>query len=151
MKRITLLLFLLVIVFYSCKNNAIRNVQNTVSATKEKYIEDSRLTYWNINVVENESRIQVLGSTSSEEGFNELKATFSEDTNIEFEVELLPSENLEGQTWAIVNLSVCNIRKHGDHSAELVSQALCGTPVKVFKKQDGLVFNPNTGSLFWLG
>lgn len=33
---------------------------------------------------------------------------------------------------AIVRLSVCNMRRSGDYDAEMISQALLGTPVKVF-------------------
>jgi len=41
------------------------------------------------------------------------------------------------KTWAIVTLSVSNMRSEPDHAAELVSQALMGTPVKVLEAEDG--------------
>jgi len=64
---------------------------------------------------------------------------------------VLPSAELEGQHSGIVNLSVCNIRSAPKHSAELATQALLGTPLKVWKKQDGffLVQTPD-GYLGWL-
>ncbi|MBO7545033.1 MAG: peptidase, partial [Bacteroidales bacterium] len=33
---------------------------------------------------------------------------------------------------AVVRISVCNMRKTGDYDAEMISQALLGTGVKVF-------------------
>ena len=35
-------------------------------------------------------------------------------------------------TKAVVRISVCNMRRSGDYDAEMISQALLGTPVKVF-------------------
>ena len=37
----------------------------------------------------------------------------------------------------LVTLSVINIRKHPDHRAEMVSQAVLGTPVRILKNKSG--------------
>jgi SH3-like domain-containing protein len=48
---------------------------------------------------------------------------------------LLPdSAALEGKTYGIVNLSVCNLRVEPDFSSEMTSQALLGMPVKVLQR-----------------
>ena len=44
-------------------------------------------------------------------------------------------ERAEGQaacSRGVVRISVCNMRRSGDYDAEMISQALLGTPVKVF-------------------
>lgn len=46
-------------------------------------------------------------------------------------VKLLPDASLGNKTWALVTLSVANLRAQPDHASELVSQALMGTPLKV--------------------
>ena len=43
----------------------------------------------------------------------------------------LPDSRLGADTLAVVRLSVCNMRSTGDFSAEMVSQALMGMPVRV--------------------
>ncbi|MEZ4906694.1 MAG: SH3 domain-containing protein [Saprospiraceae bacterium] len=44
----------------------------------------------------------------------------------------------------VVRLSVCNIRTKPQHSAELATQAIMGTPVRILKKQDDwLLFRPD--------
>ncbi len=43
----------------------------------------------------------------------------------------LPDSSLGADTLAVVRLSVCNMRSEGDFSAEMVSQALMGMPVRV--------------------
>lgn len=46
----------------------------------------------------------------------------------------LPDNSVNGKHFGIINLSVGNMRSAPKHSAELVTQALLGTPVKVYKK-----------------
>ncbi len=38
------------------------------------------------------------------------------------------------QEWGVVNLSVCNLRRTPEYSAEMVSQALLGTPVRILQR-----------------
>lgn len=42
--------------------------------------------------------------------------------------------------WGLITLSVANLRATPSHSAELLSQALMGTPVKILKEQNGWAF-----------
>lgn len=42
------------------------------------------------------------------------------------------------QEWGIVNVSVCNLRETADFDAEMVSQALLGTPVHIIGEADKL-------------
>jgi gamma-D-glutamyl-L-lysine dipeptidyl-peptidase len=50
-------------------------------------------------------------------------------------VVLLPDPSPDSLTWGIVTISVANLRATPDHSAELVTQAILGTPVKILKKE----------------
>lgn len=138
MKNLYLLLFTLLIVFNSCTDSSNQGLHDTISGVKQNNIVDARLEYWNINLEKLGSKIIISGSTSSKDAFEELKEKISNQfSKANFGVELLPSSSLNSKVWGIVNLSVCNIRRTGTHSSELVSQALFGTPVKVFKKEGG--------------
>jgi SH3-like domain-containing protein len=50
---------------------------------------------------------------------------------------VLPDTNVIKEPWGLVNVSVCNIRLFSSYDAEMVSQALMGTPVKILKKDGG--------------
>lgn len=50
---------------------------------------------------------------------------------------LLVSLSALAQEWGVVNISVCNMRRTADFDAEMVSQALLGTPVQVLRISDG--------------
>jgi cell wall-associated NlpC family hydrolase len=49
----------------------------------------------------------------------------------------LPGETLGKEKHGIINVSVANLRSLPKHSAELVTQAILGTPVALLKKTDG--------------
>ena len=46
---------------------------------------------------------------------------------------LLMSLSVQAQQWGVVNISVCNQRATPNYSAEMVSQALLGTPVHILQ------------------
>jgi hypothetical protein len=50
---------------------------------------------------------------------------------------VLPGAGLEAKPWGLVTVSVCNIRFTSSYDAEMVSQAVMGTPVKIFKQKGG--------------
>jgi len=52
-------------------------------------------------------------------------------------IQVLPASGLEGKHQAIITISVANLRTRPTHSAELASQATLGTPVQVWKENDG--------------
>jgi len=52
-------------------------------------------------------------------------------------LKVLPDTSEIKEPWGLVNVSVCNIRFISSYDAEMVSQALMGTPVKILKKENG--------------
>ena len=51
-------------------------------------------------------------------------------------VALLCCAQALAQEYGVVNISVCNLRRTADFDAEMVSQALLGTPVHVLSISD---------------
>ncbi len=52
----------------------------------------------------------------------------------------LPQASLGEKTRGVVSLSVANIRYKPDHPAEMATQALLGTPVRVLKREHGWLY-----------
>ncbi len=134
----TLFLFFAFVIFLlvSCNQDITRDISDAVSKIKSDHISDARLMYWNIVFEKNEEGSSIEGATTSASAFLELQ-NLANKNEVEFNVELLPSAEFQNNQWGIVTLSVCNIRSKAGHSAELLTQALLGTPVKIFKKQQG--------------
>ena len=66
-------------------------------------------------------------------------------------IKTLPSKDLGETTFALVNLSVVNIRSNPRNAAELATQSLLGTPLDILKK-DGYYYLVRTpdGYISWL-
>jgi len=58
-------------------------------------------------------------------------------TSIVDSITTLPHSSLGEKTRAVVSLSVANIRTRPDHPAEMGTQAIMGTPLRVLKKEQG--------------
>lgn len=63
---------------------------------------------------------------------------------------LLPDSNLGPDTLAVVRLSVCNMRSEPDFSAEMVSQALMGMPVRVLDRDGWYLIQTPDDYIAWV-
>jgi len=52
-------------------------------------------------------------------------------------IRILPDPAEVQKPWGLVSVSVCNIRATPSHAAEMATQALMGTPVKILDKRGG--------------
>ncbi len=61
-------------------------------------------------------------------------------------ISVLPDTSVVKNPWGLVSVSVCNIRTRPAHKAEMATQALMGTPLKILNKQEGwlLVQTPDS-------
>lgn len=107
----------------------------SISEIQQNNISDKRLDYWDINIKITDGKTALQGITASKKAFKELQ-NLAKSESLEFDVDVLPVSDFKENQWAVVTLSVCNIRSEARHSAELATQALMGTPVKVFTKVD---------------
>ena len=55
-------------------------------------------------------------------------------------ITVLPDPEVVQKPWGLVSVSVCNIRTKPSHEAEMSTQALMGTPVKILDKRGGWFF-----------
>jgi uncharacterized protein YgiM (DUF1202 family) len=118
----------------ACAPQNPKQLAKEIEQIGQAHISDKRLMYWNVEINMETGNPEMIGATASEPAFQALQG-FANEYNIDFKLDLLPDEPFAVQPWAIVNLSVCNIRSNPRHSSELLTQALLGTPVKVFRQQ----------------
>lgn len=74
----------------------------------------------------------VFGETDLPEAKQQI-VNFLHEEKISFidSIRVLPDEKVGNKTWALVNLSVANVRAKPGDASELVTQVLLGTPLKV--------------------
>ncbi len=121
----------------SCLNNNQNIIEDEIESLGQTFAPDKRVALFDIQLQQAGGEGFVLkGETNLKSVKNELLQKL-EQQRIPFidSIELLPSKRLNGNHWGIVNISVCNIRSQPQHSAELATQSLLGTPLRVLKKQ----------------
>lgn len=111
-------------------------VEEQLAAVKSKYAPDKRVAVFQVEVKQAGKNLVLKGETNIAEAKAELLESLrKEGIEAGDSIALLPEQSLNGHTYALVNNSVANIRSEGRHSAELATQALLGTPLRVLKRQ----------------
>lgn len=140
---LTVILFALI----SCGQSQNRRaVEQVIERTENHFAPDGRTALFDVKL-KNQSNVLVLtGETNLPEAKNALLDSLSA-MHIETvdSIKVLPSAELNGNIFGIVNNSVANLRSEPSHPAQLATQALLGMPLEVLKKNGGwyLVQTPN--------
>lgn len=132
------ILFSILSLVYACEQKGNNSNFERVIAIKDSiktvYIPDSRVARFDIDITEEEGIIKVSGDT--DQGYvlaTFMNKLFSEKIRIKDNVSLLPDSSTLKYKYALVNNSVANLRTKPKHSAELATQAILGTVLKVLK------------------
>ena len=134
-------IFCLYMSFFACQQNTEPSVKNRIEnlrdSIKSVYVPDRRVAIFDINIDMNDEGLVISGET--DQSF--VIATFmnrllSENIKFKDQVVLLPDQSTSKYSHAIVNNSVANLRTSPKHSAELATQAIMGTVLKVLKITD---------------
>jgi len=136
MRRDTLcFLFLLSISFSMAQN---KDIQEIIESARKKYVPDTRIEVFAIKAYRQKDTLILKGETTNRAAYNEViseaKRGFLE---VKDSIRLLPDKKLGEETWGIIYNSPGTIYRNPKHSAEIVSQALLGTPVSVLEKKSG--------------
>lgn len=118
----------------------IKKIKDIASQVQKKYAPDKRTEYFQMQM-QTEEPLRYTVEVSKPEALAELKAALkNENISVELNGQVLPSQALEGKIYGIANLSVINTRYAPNHAAEMATQSLLGTPVRILKKERGNYF-----------
>jgi hypothetical protein len=136
MKKLFLSLSLISALLCSCSKTSDSTLQEIADSVREKFVPDRRVNVFDVNLKYEDDKIVVKGATTVSEAKKELFDLLqTENKNIIDSMIILPDEKLGGEIYGVVTLSVASMRTSGQYSAEMATQALLGTPVKIL--QDG--------------
>ncbi len=131
---ILLLSFVLLLSCESATTYNLEAVQKTHDSIKAMYAPDKRVAIFDLQFSMKNDKLVITGETDQERALelfiNELEKS---GWNIENQSVQLPDATVGNLQHAIVNNSVANIRSKPKHSAELATQAILGTDLKVLK------------------
>lgn len=139
-----LLLFILSASIFSACNDVPNQLDRANALSKEvrdEFVSDGRVALFDVNIEPRQGELLLVGETN----IPEAKSKLLEDLDAAGlayidSLAVLPSPALEGKHFGVVNVSVCNIRSKPKHSAELATQALLGTPLRVLKQEGDFYF-----------
>lgn len=144
MKR---LFFIAFVFFFGLSSDAavvdsllIKRVNELSLQVQKKYAPDKRTEYYQLNQLTSEPLSYQL-EVSRAEAASELKSLLmKENLAVTIKEEVLPSARPDSKSYGVANLSVINQRYAPNHAAEMATQSLLGTPVKILKKERGNYF-----------
>ncbi len=150
-KYFALLLFVLMV---GCNTHTESddNSEIYISDVKNEFAPDKRVALFDVTSEKKGDQYLLKGETNMPEAKAALKAKL-DSAKIKYtdSISVLPASNLENKIYGIIDVSVANLRGEGKHSAELVTQATLGTPVKIWKRtQQWYYVQTPDGYLAWV-
>ncbi len=111
-------------------------IENSIQETKTEFAPDKRVALFDVYVEKKRDNYILKGESDMAHAITSFKEKLVlQKINFVDSIQLLPATNVEEFTNAVVNISVANLRSNPKHSAELGTQAILGTPLKVLKKE----------------
>lgn len=128
-----MILLLLVTSAAVAQPKSYKAISDELQAIQKQLVPDKRQAVLEIELRDTlQSEVVIFGETNLPAAkrqivnlLNERKISFVDS------IRVLPDEKVGEKTWALVNLSVANLRAKPGDASELVSQVLLGTPLKV--------------------
>jgi gamma-D-glutamyl-L-lysine dipeptidyl-peptidase len=153
--KVGIALLSVIFMFSACTSKAdrtIAEVETLLDSLELRLAPDRRVELWDVSVNNDDGIISLEGALANKKVYKEvvtsLDAFFPQLENL---LLLLP-ENGDGRLVnGLVNNSVTHLRREPSSKAELLTQALLGTPVRILKEEDGkrLIQIPD-GYLGWV-
>lgn len=147
MKRFTIFLLVATIYFSACNNKLQEDKQVQTDPVKDKinalvdditseFVPDKRVNIFEIDKIANDKGKYIFTGRTSVLKAKEKLISELKNQKIEFidSISLLPHKNLEGKIYGVINLSVANMRSKPGHAQELGTQALMGTPIRIYEE-----------------
>ncbi len=148
------IIFTIVFLLFSCNRFKVRTLtyHELNDSIKNIYAPDSRVAFYNISFKPNVKYLMLAGESDQPKAVAILKQKLDE-LGIPYldSITILPDKSVGQFKYAVVNNSVANIRSNPSHSAELATQALLGTGLKILKNNgDFYLAQSPDGYISWV-
>lgn len=122
----------------ACHSPVTRRMQAELDTIADRWVPDTREGICDVRVKQGKDRSIILKGETMFAGAKEemLAIAGRYKSGVSDSILLLP-DTVNNPFWqGLITLSVANLRIQPDHTAEMVSQAILGTPVLVLKRKD---------------
>ncbi|MEL7585230.1 MAG: C40 family peptidase [Prolixibacteraceae bacterium] len=109
-----------------------------VADIRERFAPDQRMALFRVDACRQKGNLILQGETTIPEAKQALfDSLAARKISVVDSIVVLPDTTVAEKPWGLVTLSVGNIRVAPDHGAEMATQLLLGTPVKILQLVDG--------------
>ena len=139
LKDISILIFIVSVIvstIFAQEENEMDRIKSVIKELEYKYAPDSRTAIFKINIEQENENYILKGETNFAKAKEELLQKLNKFDIVD-QIKTLPDSELGENIYGIIDLSVANLRTKPKDQAEMASQALLGTPIKVLKKKGG--------------
>jgi len=134
MKLFSSIIIAIFTLLLGCESKSTEQLQSEINSVADRWVPDKRVGICNLTLVNgNILKGETLFPGAKTEVLQLLK---NKNITVIDSVIVLPDTIHFEKNWGIISLSVANLRTKPAHSAELASQAIMGTPVRVLKEND---------------
>lgn len=142
MKWTALILTGMFLFIYGCESGKTGKMQEKIDLLSEKLVPDKRVDVFDVSVKKGKANSYILKGEvlSAEWKDSVMKSVLGFSALVTDSIVILPDTVSVKKTWGLVTVSVANLRKMPAHSAEMVNQAVLGTPVRILRKKGGWLF-----------
>ena len=130
MRIIARLFFIMALVAVSMPAALGQNVNEISNSLRGRLAPDKRVAVWEVEASEKNGKWILQGKVDNA-GYKQALLGELEKRGIAYEDKITV---LDDGGWAIVKVAVATMRTQGRHAAEIATQAVMGTPVKVLEK-----------------
>jgi len=136
--RILLVVSVSLILTAGCKQKSTNNFKREIDSIGIVWVPDLREGIFEAELISRGLDMILKGETNIPEAKDAITGLLNKKGVIyKDSLKVLPDVSEINEPWGLVNVSVCNIRLFSSYDAEMVSQALMGSPVKILKKEGG--------------
>lgn len=131
---------------------AVNKPEQYIKAVSSEYAPDGRVALFDVESTYNNDTYILKGESNLPEAVSDLKQRLrAQKISFTDSIAMLPAAEMAGNTEGVIKITVANLRSKPSHSSELVTQAILGTPVKVYKKDGGWYYiQTPEGYLAWV-
>ena len=124
---------------WSCGPSRFVTLRKAAGDITARHVSDSRTGIASVVVSKaGKGKVLLSGETTVPEVKEEMVNTIlNAGLKVIDSLQVLPAGSVGEKPWGLVSVSVANIRTRPSHAAEMATQAIMGTPVRILKKQDG--------------
>jgi SH3-like domain-containing protein len=138
-----ILLTILLVTFFGSRTQAqqstFKSIVAGIQSVQKQLAPDKRVAVLEVSLEDTlQPVVKIKGETNLPDGRKQILQLFdAKGIRYVDSIRLLPTALIDDKTWGLASLSASNLRTKPDHAAELASQVLMGTPMKILDYVDG--------------